>query len=272
MADMHTAAPAGHKPRTAHETLACLGQELEQLYDRQDNRAIFLRAYYIMTLNVICAIEGRGKGFDRPIFLDPRWVDQVVGRFAQLYFEGRSAPRPWAWEQADALALKRRSSVLLNLLLGINAHINHDLAVGIYELIVQAGDHKDPQQLARRKFDHDQINNVLARSLVEVQQRVFRDFGGALGLYSRVFGQLDEYLSLTGLRYYRSLVWDNVLGFLAAKDDAEREKVRLRLQWESAKLGQFIASIHPVVAGLDGLLRYRTFRKLRLELPEGLPA
>jgi hypothetical protein len=282
MADMQTATPqpirhdetrcgAGHKPLNAREALACLSQELEQLYERQDNRAIFLRAYYIMTLHVVCAIEGSGRGFDRPIFFDPQWVDRLVARFSQLYFEARARPMPRAWALADAQTLKRRSSVLMNLMLGINAHINHDLAVGIYELIVEEGDQLDPQRLARRKFDHDQINNVLARSLAEVQRGVFQDFGGALGLYSKVFGQFDEYLTLTALRHYRGLVWDNVLGFLAARDEEEREKVRLRLQWESAQLGEFIGSIHPVVAGLDGLLRRWPFRKLRLERPEGLP-
>ena len=276
MADIHLVGPrhtlesmeareriVEQRPRNGAEALVCIQRQLERFYRARDNRAFFLRAYYIMTAEVTSAIRGEGD-FDKPIFFDPRWVDGLIGGFARLYFDSLKKPACKAWELAHELASQRRSSILQNLLLGINAHINYDLAISAYEFIP----HQDSQLLARRKFDHDQINNVLMRSMPKIQRTLAREFGGAIRFLSGLFGKMDEFIGLAGLRYYRDRVWNNVLAFLSAKDESEREKVRMRLNWESLQVAEVISDgglLNHGIWNLDRLLRRWRFEQPMLE-------
>jgi hypothetical protein len=253
---------ARHRPRNTGEALLCMKKELEQLYAHNDGRAIFLRAYYVMTTQVNAAVHGTGD-FERtgPIFFDPAWVDRLAGRFSTLYFESLTRSRAShpddtpicaAWRMAMEEAARPRPSILLCMLLGINAHINFDLAQGIHDVVREdlrrlryevkdpgEGDRRATELLARWKFDHDQMNNVLVRSNPKIQEILGREFRGAMGLLSRMGGLFDELLTSTGLRYYRDRVWNNVLGLLAAGPE-ELEKVKLRLGWESQQMAEFL--------------------------------
>jgi hypothetical protein len=62
-----------------------------------------------------------------------------------------------------------------DLLFGLNAHINYDLAYAVYLNMKEHGDDRDHLLLPRRKFDHDQVNNVLVRTLPQVAAAVTRD-------------------------------------------------------------------------------------------------
>jgi hypothetical protein len=248
-----------HRPRDTGEALRCMKKELARLYDDNDGRAIFLRAYFVMTTQVNAAVHGTSDfKATGPLFFEPECVDRLAGRFAALYFESlersRTGQEPIcpAWGMAMTQAGKPRASILQNLLLGINAHINFDLSLGIHDLVRKdlqrlRQEVKDPAErerqsaelLARWKFDHDQMNNVLVRCNPKIQEVLGREFGGAMGTLSRMFGLFDELITITGLRYYRDRVWQNVLGLLAARPE-ELEKVKLRLRWESQQVAEFI--------------------------------
>ncbi|HSP79857.1 MAG TPA: DUF5995 family protein [Myxococcaceae bacterium] len=269
---------ARFRPCNTDEALVCLRRALEFFYERQDDRAIFLRAYYVMTTEVNAAVHVRGD-FTRQIFFDPEWVDQLAGKFARLYFESLAEPDGGtvarAWRRAHDFACNERGSIILNLLLGINAHINYDLSCSLYENFRQYEDHRDHLLLSRRKFDHDQINNLLVRSNPKIQQCLTRDFGGGMRFFSSLAGTLDELLTITGLKHYRERVWWDSLSFLATEDEPERDLVRERLSWEAGKVADFITSrnaLHLSVRGLDGLLRRRRFGALTLEGPGGIHA
>ncbi|MDY7230210.1 DUF5995 family protein [Hyalangium rubrum] len=252
---------------TLEDSLERMRETLKEFYGRRDNRAIFLRAYYTMTSEVRDALRGEGD-FAQPIFFDSKWVEALAAGFAQLYFDSLETPRNKAWALAHGTACKPRASVLENLLLGINAHINVDLAFSVHTLLVGGGEATNLEQLARRKFDHDQINNVLMRSLPKIQDVLAREFGGGVRFFSRLFGKVDELLTITGLRYYRDRVWCNVLGLLAAKDAEERRKVELRLEWESLQVAEFISQgslLNYVAWGFDSLLKQWRFEEPQLE-------
>ncbi|HEX8818670.1 MAG TPA: DUF5995 family protein [Archangium sp.] len=233
-------------------------EKLSALYAAGDNRAIFLRAYHVMTTQVNAAVHGGNDDFATPIFFDPGWVDRLAGRFARLYFQSLQEPVCDAWTKAHEQASQRRSSVVQNMLLGINAHINFDLALGIHEVLQEEGDASDPELMARRKFDHDQMNNVLMRCNPKIQEVLAREFGGGARLFSGLFGMLDELLTVAGLRYYRDRVWCNTLGLLSARTPKEHEKVRLRLNWESLQTAEFLIKgtwMNDAVFFLDKALR-----------------
>jgi hypothetical protein len=238
-------------------------KELEAFYGANDNRAIFLRAYHVMTTQVNAAVHGGNVDFEAPIFFDPDWVDRLAGRFARLYFQSLQKPVCAAWAKAYEQARSGRSSVLQNMLLGINAHINFDLSLGIHEVLQEEGDADDPELMARRKFDHDQMNNVLMRCNPKIQEVLAREFGGGARLFSGLFGRLDELLTVAGLRYYRDRVWCNTLGLLSARTPEEHEKVRMRLNWESLQTAEFLIEgtwMNDAVFLLDSALRRRSIK------------
>jgi hypothetical protein len=255
-------APSGQL-HNIHQPQVSLDQELErmrstlkELYRARDNRAIFLRAYYTMSSEVRDALRGEGD-FDHPLFFDAEWVDALAAGFSRRYFDSLETPQNSIWKRAHEVARQPRASILESLLLGINAHINFDLAFCVHAIIHERREAESPEQLARRKFDHDQINNVLMHSLPKVQDVLAREFGGGMRFFSQLFGKVDEMLTLTGLRYYRDRVWSNSLGLLAARNEAERKKVELRLEWESRQVADFISEgslLTQAAWGLDSLL------------------
>jgi hypothetical protein len=237
---------ARQQPKNIDEALEYMRTTLEVFHKKGDKRAIFLRLYYIMTLEVHAAIHGLGDYQGRQIFLDAEWVRALSGKFATLYFKGldtrgrepdKAVER--AWKTADKACRSARSTVVQNALLGINAHINYDLPRAIAANL-DPGDLKDPPTLHLRKFDHDQVNNLLVRTLRPIQDVLARDYAPGIALTDNLLGNLDERLSEIGLKYYRERVWWDALTYAAALQNGTEGIVRDKLNWESHKVAEVL--------------------------------
>lgn len=268
------------RPKDVDEAIPCMRKALDYFHARNDYRAVFLRAYYIITLEVHAAVHQLGDYERQQVFFDPAWVKLLTGKFAGLYFQSlttdeRPAESEKAWKLAHRMAVEKSSTVLQDLILGINAHINYDLAYGNALNLKEHGDHVDHRLLPRRKFDHDQINNLLVRCAPRIQQVLTRDYGGGILLLSRFFGNWDERLTGLGLKYYRERVWWSAVSFLCAGDDRETGLVHDRLNWESFKVAKFAtrrAFWLQVVWFFGRLLRKRRFGRIELEGIGGMAA
>jgi len=84
--------------------------------------------------------------------------------FAGWYLRPRSGvePIPGCWRAAWDVGADRRLLIVQHLLLGINAHVNHDLP----QVVIEAADRRGG--LARIRADFDAVNDVLAGILPEV--------------------------------------------------------------------------------------------------------
>lgn len=221
-------------------------EALHFYHGRSDHRAVFLRAYYIISINAHDAIHERGD-YPKQIFFDPAWINRLAGKFSMLYFrslttEQRPASAEKAWKLVHDVAQDGRGTVAQDLLLGLNAHINYDLAYGIYLNMQEHGDGSDHLLLPRRKFDHDQVNNLLLRCVPTIQATLTRDYGGEILLISRLLGSLDERITKSGLGHYRERVWWDAISFLCADDNRQIDLVHERLNWESGKLAKRIVA------------------------------
>lgn len=243
-------------PRTIDDALECMKVALGIFHDANDRSAVFMRTYQIITRNVRDAIRGQNE-FDNRIFFDPQWVSRLSGRFATLYFRSlltffKPPEVERAWKIAHAATRDKHVGVTQDVLLGINAHINYDLPLALYQNFLAHGDHTQASTswLYRRKFDHDQVNNILMRSIPEVQRTLGAEYGGLLGLIGKALLTLDDSLSELGLKYYRERVWWDAVSFLAARGPdvegpvlpahAEFALVQQKLNWESGKLAEAI--------------------------------
>lgn len=243
---MNSADIAAQRPRDIDEALHCMRAALDYFHGRNDNRAIFLRLYYVMTLEVHAAVNQLGD-YKNQIFLDPPWIARLSGLFASLYFRSLNTferdPNPdveRAWKIAHRAAGQGSPTVVQNALLGINAHINYDLPYAVAVNLKEHGDTGSHLTLHRRKFDHDQVNNLLVRSLGPIQDILDRDYGQGISLIDHALGGLDEKISEAGLAYYRERVWWDAMSFAAATDGQQEQIVREKLNWESYKVAQIL--------------------------------
>ena len=120
---------------------------LEPLEASGDPGRFFL-ATYLRTTRAVA------EELDRGGFRDPEWVERWDVAFADLYLDavtdaqaGRRPPEPWA----VAFGAGDRDGLppLRHVLLGMNAHINYDLAQSLLAVISEA-EFDDPELLARR--------------------------------------------------------------------------------------------------------------------------
>lgn len=270
---------ASQRPQDADEALSCMRAALDWFHERDDYRAVFLRAYYIITRNVSAALHQRDDYAGTRIFFDSGWVGRLTGKFASLYFRSlttseREAGSERAWKIAHKTAETRSGTIVQDLLLGLNAHINYDLAYATYLSMKEHGDGSDHLLLTRRKFDHDQVNNLLVRSTPEVAETLTRDYGGGILFLTRVMLNLDDILSSAGLKYFRERVWWTATSYLATTDEEEVDLVHAKLNWESATVAKAIAdeslwSLPMRAAGRAA--RKRHFGNIDLEADIGTP-
>ena len=188
--------------------------DIDDVYDRlsaaethlrneDDHRAVFLTVYTAMTARVRAGIQNRR-------FEDPAWTRQYLVAFAERYrralvdFERGRRVAP-AWRVSFGASAGGETLVIQDALLGINAHIVHDLAFALDDVGVGRGAERE-----QRHADHLAINDVL-QSLADVVQTTLADVYAASGIETvdELFGRFDEEVTLVGLRAARAFAWEN---------------------------------------------------------------
>jgi hypothetical protein len=181
----------------ARDRLESLGTLLRQ---RGDRRAVFLSIYAHMTRAVQRSIE-------RGVFADPDWMRAYTVTFANYYREaflafeeGRLQAVPEPWRIAFGTAVAGDALVVQDAFLGINAHINYDLALTLRDVGL------DPKR-AEKRADHRAINDILAR-LIDAQQDALSElYAPGIDDVDAMLGRFDETVSLFSLTESRKQAW-----------------------------------------------------------------
>lgn len=140
------------RPNNIEEVLAKMN-DFEAFLKKEEKESFlpFLRAYKIITEKVI---EGKDKG----LFDNPEELEELDMFFAELYFNAmktyfNKGEKETPWKTYLEYMERDDSRPLIELLLGINAHINADLAQTMQELGYD------------REKDFRKINIILLESL-----------------------------------------------------------------------------------------------------------
>lgn len=138
--------------------------------------------------------------------------------FANRYFEAlqqyRSGqPCSGPWQVAFAFGDSGRGIVLQHLLLGMNAHINLDLAIAAAEVAPEGN-------TGALRDDFERINDLLARMIDGVQD-VLGDFSPMLHTIDRVGGKADEAVIEFSITRARAAAW--AAAQLLASQSADRQ-------------------------------------------------
>ena len=149
-------------PEAALEGMRALEQALRS---RRDRRAIFLTAYVVITREI-------GRRIEQGSFQDSRWTSRYLVSFADLYrqaladFESGNLNKvPRAWVTSFNISKSGTGLLMQDLLCGINAHINHDLALALDQVSI------DPDREVKYQ-DHTAVNQVLSAATSELKQQV----------------------------------------------------------------------------------------------------
>ena len=228
-------------------------QALEQaLYERKDRRAVFATTYLTMTLEI-------EKRVGEHTYNDPEWVAAYAVSFANLYrsafvaFErGDMAEVPEPWRISFETAEGRSNLILQDLLLGVNAHINHDLALALVEVTI------DPEREARRE-DHLAVNEAIGKATNAVQARLGTLYVPFFGHLDRFFGRFDEHVAGFSIEKARLNAWKSAVSLANAQTDTERALVKQSISDNAAVFARLIL----LPTRRSGVLRLRQrFEKL----------
>jgi hypothetical protein len=206
--------------------------------DRGDRRAIFADAYGTMTSNMVEAIR-QGE------FGDCTWVDRLLHRFADYYFEAvdlydSGGDCPPVWRHALDAAVVEDLHPLQHLFLGINAHINFDLAFALAD-VLDDWDRLDETGRDRRHSDHDSVNLIITRTVDEVQVRVVEPLSPAMGFLDRLLGPVDEWAFSRLIADWRDDVWYDAVDLVAAESAVRRQEVTDRISRRARRFADLIS-------------------------------
>lgn len=204
-----------------------------------DRRAIFLQCYRMMTANMLAAVE-------RDEFFDGVWVDHLLHRFADYYFDALQAyergekTMPSVWQAAFMAAGNKAYSPLQNLLLGVNAHINYDLVLTLEELLQPEWQSLDPARRAMRRTDHNRVNRVIAATIDTVQDEVLEPAMPVMQAVDVLLGRMDEGLISGLISRWRGKVWQHAVYLVEASSEDERKGWVQRVEREALQTARLL--------------------------------
>ena len=116
------------------------------------------------------------------------------------YEQGRVEAVPDPWRIAFGMATRGEGLIVQDAFLGINAHINYDLALAIRDVGI------DPNRDEKYR-DHERINAILGH-LVDAQQRMLADlYAPGIEEIDAGLGRLDETFTLLSMTEGREQAW-----------------------------------------------------------------
>lgn len=209
-----------------------LDAEVATARQHADRRGWFAAMYGQTTRGVGDRVAA--GGFD-----DAERMDRFVDAFATRYLTPLRAfpqggPVPRSWRVAFEAARGNDRVILQHLLLGVNAHVNLDLAVVAAEVAPGS-------QIDSMHDDFMRVNDILGALLPKVRACIGR-FSPLLDVLDRVGGSDDDEVLNFSIRVARNEAWSQARALAAIDDAALRADLIESLDRRVAVLGKLVAS------------------------------
>lgn len=219
--------------RSVHDVAGGLLELEDALVEMKDPRGVFVTAYLVITQTLRTWI-------DRKAFLENEATANYVVAFANAYrralarYEAGTPPAaPKAWRQSFDACSSRDASLFQQLMLGINAHINHDLPY----VIIKAGIDVESERCYR---DHSKIDEALNLAVPIVRQRIAARHRRSLRLYNCLYGRAVDAAVSEAFQRARRHAWNLARALHRAKERDERQRVGLTIGDRAALAGRII--------------------------------
>lgn len=214
--------------------LSKMEEHVAKWKEANDLRHVFLSCYHMMSSSM-------SKALIAGEFKDTIWVDKLLHRFAEYYFEslvcydcGNKTPKVWLY--AHHACQENRVSELQLLVLGVNAHINYDLVLALYDMLGPEWEGLSKAKKRERYEDHKHVNHVIASTIDRVQDDLLEPLVPSLEWIDRLFGRMDEFLISRLISNWREEVWENSQKLLAMETVEEREQFLEKIEMDVLKV------------------------------------
>ena len=183
-------------------------ERIETQLDLRNDQRRFFHSTYLRTTKAV-RDEVRSRGFH-----DIEWVERWDLVFAGLYLRSYEAyeatgTAPGPWPIAFARAEDRSLPPLSHVLLGMNAHINFDLAQALVAVITP-DEFADASLIERRGRDHRHIDSVLAERVAAEDKELKKvELPGQRTLLDRLLTPFNRLGTRRFLAESREKVWHN---------------------------------------------------------------
>lgn len=207
--------------------------------EKGDARKVFLSCYRLMTGNMLDAL-------DKGVFHDPDWINTLLHRFANYYFDalncydcGENTSKVWL--EVHLCTAEKELRDVQYLLMGVNAHINYDLVLTLYDMLHQDWKELSKKEQILRYEDHCKVNEIIAASIDAVQDELLSPSDPVMGWIDRAFGRVDEYLLSRLITSWRQEVWDQACVLISSSNVDEHERIRIKLEKSVLKRNKLIS-------------------------------
>lgn len=222
---------------TAFLTVKQVESALEQFemwcIKNNDLRGVFATAY----LQITTAIA---EELSRKSFNDNEWSALYLIRFANLYREALLNYEkkdhqlvPKSWKLAFDLAGENEGFIIQHLLLGINAHINHDLALALNDVGIDSKREEKYQ-------DHTEINIILEKATNDLKQGIAEKYAPILVRLDRGLGSIDDDVTAFSIPKAREHAWAMAVALAVSRSDIEKNILQTSLDEQSAVVARLI--------------------------------
>lgn len=204
--------------KSIEEVIKRLDEIIEVEESQASALAYFAILYRHMTNRVLQGIRtNKFQDADRMVRLDIA--------FAQRYFDAYDAfksnrPLTQSWQLAFSACAQNGPIVLQHLLLGINAHINLDLAIAAALVAPKDSIHQ-------LRSDFDQINVVIAELLDEVQAKLQRIWW-PLRYLRRIVNDQQEPVINFSIASARKASWGNAVALAEIAEPIQARETYIR--------------------------------------------
>lgn len=143
-------------------------------------------------------------------FEDPVWLNKLDVEFAKMYFDAivtwqrNRASVSRAWRPLLQARLRPRIARVQFALAGMNAHINHDLALAVVKTDEALG--LKPKRNSPQFRDFQRVNEVLVVAEAEAKEFIAT---GIVGVIDQKLGTVDDVLAMWSVRKARETAWNN---------------------------------------------------------------
>jgi hypothetical protein len=222
-------------------TIGCIDETIRRMRALRrrlgcDHRAIFATTYLLLTEEI------RKTVVDEPhYYRDNDWLIYLDTLFAKYYFDTTAnyeAHRrvPEAWGIGFQTAAKGDANAGQDMLLGINAHVQRDMA------FVMADEGLRMRDGSSRKPDHDAGNEILRRGYDRIVNTIAEQYDPLISTTNSEATPIDNMGGLELVKEWREGVWRNAERLLNAKSDAERASISQQIEDDAAYWARSMAA------------------------------
>ncbi|HMA38064.1 MAG TPA: DUF5995 family protein [Chloroflexia bacterium] len=234
--------PAAPAATTIAEIVTRMTARWRTLQRARDWRAVFAKTYLRTTERILAATRRPGH------FENPAWMVQLDCNFAGRYFRaidcwdaGGACPLPWV--VAFQGAQQKRTLVLQDMLLGMNAHINYDLP---YALDATIPPGLSLAALAPYMRDHLRMNRLLARTVNAVEQAAGA-YDPLLDVGNWLLGPSAAQSTAQLIEIWRERSWAH---FLLLRDGSPRDAADRLIEGTAHEYALLLLQLQHVIPGI----------------------